>query len=315
MPGSKLPGTIFDFKAFSPLPFPAILFAMGALWREPKTIRVVAPAGPVNPGDLAAGIALLRQRGFEVAEGAHVRGAKGYLAGTDGERLADLQKALDDPEVDAVWFARGGYGTQRLLPALRVPLLDRPKFLVGFSDATALFLWALRNGIFRLLYAPSMQELARPGVCDLDALWAALRGEPEPLPATGPPEPAGPAEVVGGCLTLLSAACGTPWRPRTRGRFLFLEDGGERLYRVDRMLTHLHQAGWFEGLAGILLGSFTGMGEGESVDDVARRAGALLPEGLPVIRGLPAGHRRGKRPLPMGLPAFWDGSSLRFPVP
>jgi muramoyltetrapeptide carboxypeptidase len=288
---------------------------MGTLWREPETIRVVAPAGPADLGDLDAGMALLKQRGFEVTEGAHLRRAEGYLAGSDRERLADLQEALNDPEIDAVWFARGGYGTQRLLPALRVPELDRPKFLIGFSDATALFLWALRSGGFRLLYAPSLQELARPGVCDLEALWAALRGEPEPLPAEGPLQPAGPAEVVGGCLTLLSTACGTPWRPRTRGRFLFLEDVGERLYRVDRMLTHLHQAGWFEGLAGILLGSFTGMGEGESAGAVAERARALLPEGIPVIGGLPAGHRRDKRPLPMGLPAFWDGSSLRFPRP
>jgi muramoyltetrapeptide carboxypeptidase len=286
---------------------------MDVLWPEPKSIRVVAPAGPVDREDLDAGIAILAGRGFQVSEGRSLRRAERYLAGSDEERLADLQEAFDDPSVDAVWFGRGGYGTQRLLPWLRVQPPGRRKLLLGFSDATALYAWALRHGGFDILYAPSVQELARPGVCHLESLWAALRGEPEPLPAQGPAGPVGPAEVVGGCLSLLVTTCGTPWRPRTAERFLFIEDVGERMYRLDRMLTHLAHAGWFDGLAGILLGSFTGMGSDEEPGMVLGRVRDLAPPGTPILSGLPAGHLVGKRPLPFAVPALWDGSALRFP--
>jgi muramoyltetrapeptide carboxypeptidase len=299
--------------ALPTLPFSCYPFFMRALWPEPKSIRVIAPAGPVDPGDLDAGLAVLRGRGFEVSEGKHLRDSEGYLAGSDEARQADLQAALDDPSVDTIWFGRGGYGTQRLLPALRVPPPGPRKLLAGFSDATALFSWAMRHGGFDLIYAPSVQELARPGVCHLDALWSALRGEPECIPAHGPAEPIGPSEVVGGCLSLLVTTCGTPWRPRAQGRFLFLEDVGERMYRLDRMLTHLSQAGWFENLAGVLLGSFTGMGPGEGPETVAARVRQLATSETPVIQGLPVGHCLGKMPLPLGVPVLWEDGAIRFP--
>ena len=260
-----------------------------------------------------AGEKVLRGRGFDVWEGVHVRECQGYLAGNDTDRLHDLEEALGDASTDIVWFARGGYGTQRLLPLLRLPEDGgRKKLIAGFSDATALFLWALKCRAFRLLYAPSVQELGRRGVCDLESLWASLGGSPAPVPAKGPPGRCGPAEIIGGCLSLLSSACGTPWQPETDGKFIFIEDVGEKMYRVDRMLTQLRQAGWFGNPAGVLLGSFTGMGLGESPDDVRRRVAELLPEDTPVIHGLPVGHRVGKHALPFGIPALWDGKAISF---
>jgi len=276
-------------------------------------IRVVAPAGPVHREDLEAGLALLRRRGFDVLEGRFLRERRGYLAGTDGERLRDLEEALYDPLADFVWFARGGYGTTRLLPLLQGEgLRRRPKILCGFSDATALFAWAQRRPA-RLLYAPSVQELGRQGVCVLKPLWEALEGRYIPLPGKGPLEPHGPFPVAGGCLTLLSVLVGTPWEPALVDRWLFLEDVGERLYRIDRLLTHLAGAGWFERAAGVLLGSFTGMGEGEKASDVARRVREILPPEKPLVTGLPVGHRTRKRPLPLEVPARWDGRRLLFP--
>ncbi|MGC8763602.1 MAG: LD-carboxypeptidase [Acidobacteriota bacterium] len=275
-------------------------------------IRVVAPAGPVHREDLCAGLALLRRKGFDLQEGRFLHQRRGYLAGSDGERLQDLQEALDDPRTDVVWFARGGYGTTRLLPHLRKEgLLRHPKTLCGFSDATALFAWAQRTPA-RLLYAPSVEELGRRGACVLDPLWQALQGRYLPLPGKGPPEPCGPFPVAGGCLTLLSVLVGTPWEPALVDRWLFLEDVGERLYRIDRLLTHLAQAGWFQRAAGVLLGSFTAMGEGENAGDVARRVRELLPPEKPLVMGLAAGHRTRKRPLPLGVPARWDGRRLLF---
>jgi muramoyltetrapeptide carboxypeptidase len=266
----------------------------------------------VDEADLAAGVRVLEARGFRVQVAEHALGRKGYLSGTDEERLSDLQEALDDPAADAVWFARGGYGTTRLLPRLSCEgLAAHPKLLAGFSDATALFAWAAGVPGVRCLYGPSVQEMGREGVCDLESLWAALEGAVRPIPGRGPALPAGPFPAVGGCLTLCSVLSGTPWQPETGGCWLFLEDVGEPLYRLDRMLTHLAQTGWFDRAAGVLLGGFTGMGEGERPEHVARIARELLGPRRPLISGLPVGHLKGKMPLPLGLPLRWDGKALR----
>jgi len=276
-----------------------------------QVIRVVAPAGPLKGHDLDAGIELLRRRGFTVQEAPHVRDREGYLAGPDWSRGEDLQEALDDPRVDAVWFARGGFGTTRLLSGLSgESLTHRPKVLVGYSDATALFAWASRFAGTTCLYAPSLQELAREGVCVLDSLWAALDGQPLRIPAEGPEGAEGPFPVTGGCLSLCSVAVGTSWEPDISGRWLFLEDVGEPLYRIDRMLTHLAQAGWMKQAEGFLLGGFTGLGEGESYSEVIARVRELAGPSMPLVTNLPVGHLKGKHTLPLGGAARWDGTSL-----
>lgn len=276
-------------------------------------IRIVAPAGPVNDTDLLSGAEVLKARGHAVQFGAHAFGRFGYLAGSDDERLSDLQEALDDPGLDVVWFARGGFGTTRLLPRLSCAgLAAAPKTLAGYSDATALHAWAQRLEGARLLYAPSVQELGREGVCQQDSLWVALDGEASRLPANGPAAASGPHPVAGGCLSLLTALVGTPWAPEVSGRWLFLEDVGEPLYRLDRMMTHLAHAGWFERCAGVLLGSFRGLGEGEAPADVASRALELLGPDKPLVTGLPVGHTRGKHTMPLEVPARWDGREVVF---
>ena len=117
---------------------------------------------------------------------------------------------------------------------------------------------------------------------------------------------------MGGCLSLLSVLVGTPWEPAVAGRWLLLEDVGERLYRADRLMTHLAQAGWMERCAGLLLGGFTGMGEGESPAAVALRASELLGPHKPLVSGLPVGHLTGKHTLTLERPARWDGRRLVF---
>jgi muramoyltetrapeptide carboxypeptidase len=276
-----------------------------------RRIRVVAPAGPVDEKALEAGLAVLSERGYEVAEGRHVREKLGYLAGCDAARLADLQEAMNDNDAFAVWFARGGYGTARLLPDIRWNSNGSPKIVAGYSDATALHLWARRFANIQSLYAPSITELGRPGVALLPSLWAALDMDFAPVPGDGPSEPAGPFPIVGGCLTLCCASAGTFWAPETTGCWVFLEEVGEKLYRIDRMLIHLKQAGWFDKAAGLLLGAFTGLGDGETAKDVAALAKELAPSGLPVVTGIPVGHITGKHTLPFGVPTTWDGRFLR----
>ena len=280
--------------------------------RLSQLVRVVAPAGPVNEADLDAGMGVLRGMGLRVEESPHARLRAGYLAGSDEVRAGDLQAALDDPAVDVVWFARGGYGTSRILDGLRPDGLRRhPKTIAGFSDATVLHAWAQRVAGVRLLYAPGVQELGRPGVCEMGSLAAALAGSPVDMPAQGPPAPAGAYPVVGGCLSLLSVLVGTPWEPALTERWLFLEDVGESMYRLDRMMTHLAQAGWFDRAAGILLGGFTGMAGGEHPGLVSERARELLGPSKPLLDALPVGHLKGKFTLPLERPARWNGITLR----
>ena len=141
-------------------------------------------------------MALLRHQGFTVEEGPHVRDRQDYLAGPDWSREEDLQEALDDPRVDAVWFARGGYGTTRLLSRLSGEARHRPKVLLGYSDATALFAWASRFPGATCLYAPSLQELperesaswtpsGRPSPASLRDPGNGARARRGPFPVTG----------------------------------------------------------------------------------------------------------------------------------
>jgi len=280
---------------------------------KPLRIRIVAPAGPVNDTDLLAGAEVLKARGHAVEFGPHAFSRWGYMAGVDVERLADLQAALDDPGLDVIWFARGGYGTTRLLPALSGSGLalkvQDPGGLQRCYGAARLGPEGRRSP---LLYAPSAQELGREGVCQLDSLWAALEGGQTRIPASGPADARGPFPVAGGCLSLLTVLVGTPWEPDVTSRWLFMEDVGEPLYRLDRMMTHLSQAGWFGRCAGVLLGSFRGLGEGEAPDDVASRALELLGPGKPLVSGLPVGHTPGKHTMPLEVPALWDGGELVF---
>ncbi len=276
-----------------------------------RRIRVVAPAGPVDTGALDAGLSVLREKGYEITEGPHVRTKRGYLAGTDGERLQDLQEALNDREAEIVWFARGGYGTTKLLPDINWDQNRPAKTVAGYSDATAFHLWAQRFGNIQSLYAPSVTELGRPGVVALSSLWEALEGDSPPIPGEGDSAPSGPFPITGGCLTLCCASAGTFWSPSTNGRWVFLEEVGEKLYRLDRMLTHLAQAGWFSRAAGVLLGSFTGMGEGEHPNNVAALVRDLVPSGLPIVTDIPVGHVINKHTLPLGVPALWNGRFLR----
>lgn len=278
-------------------------------------IRIVAPSGPVDEKALNAGIELLRAKGWDVSEGSHVRDRSGYLAGNDEDRLRDLQDALDDPKADVVWFARGGYGMTRLLDRLSPEgLRHNPKVIAGYSDATALLAWAQPLTGAKLLYAPSIQELGRPGVCVMDSVWSALSGAPLPIPtAEGSRNKTASYPVAGGCLTLLSVLAGTPWAPELEGHWLFIEEVGEKLYRIDRMLTHLAGAGWFARASGVLLGGFTGLGEGETPTDVLERVRELVSESTPVVSGLPVGHLKGKHTLPLEKSAFWDGGQLVFP--
>lgn len=269
--------------------------------REGSKLALVAPSGPFDLALFERGVERLRSR-YEVVFDDGIRARQGYLAGDDARRLAELQAALADPSVDAIVCARGGYGATRLLPGIDVEAVRTAnKLLVGFSDVTALHaLWA-RAGV-RSLHATMVASLGK-GDDAAFVRWAADLERGPTVPTQLVPVVPGVADgvLLGGNLSVLVSLIGTPYAPSLDGAVLFLEDVGERPYRVDRMLTQLRHAGALEGVRAVLLGQFSACGpgpDGTKVEDVLReRLGDL---GVPVYAGAESGHGETNHALAFG---------------
>ena len=223
-------------------------------------VALVAPAGPLlERDDLTRAEALCRALGYEPRLGPNTAQRYGYFAGTDEQRLADLNGALNDPDVDAIWCIRGGYGVTRILDGVDFDALARrPRPLIGYSDITAVLNAALHHAGVVTFHAP-MARVAMPPFSrrHFERVLAAAEpaGRLDRLPA--PPDVLLPKEnritalrggvaegpLLGGNLSLVQCLVGTPHLPDLEGAILFLEDVGEDLYRVDRMLAHLRTVG------------------------------------------------------------------------
>ena len=278
------------------------------------TVGVVATGFAVRPALLAAGVRRLCAMGFRVLLGDHVRDCYGYLAGDDDARAEDLRAMLLDPEVKAIWFARGGYGTARILEQVPWRRLKRhPKLLVGYSDLTALFSAVVQRTGQLCLHGPVVAELGQPDAYHAPSLRQLLAGQPTTLRVHKRQVLAGGTargRLTGGNLTVLAHLLGTRFAPDFRKSVLFLEDVGEEVYRIDRALTHLKLAGAFRDLAAVLLGDFSAPASrrsfppDRSVREVLHET--FVPLGVPVISGIRAGHVRGKWTLPLGGTARVD---------
>lgn len=299
-----------------------------ALLKPRDRVGVVATGFAARPEAIDEGTLWLRRRGFVPVPGKHLKSVDGYFAGSDAARAADLNEAISDPTLAAIWFSRGGYGTARLLDGIDLgALARRPKLLLGYSDLTALFAALLKRAAAVCLHAPGVAELSRPGAFHAGSLASALAGKKQlrrvherdvlsPGKATG--------RLMGGNLTVLTHLLGTKHMPELSGSLLFLEETGEEAYRVDRLLQHLRMSGVLKGVRAVLLGQlyvpetarrFPG---DRNVDAVLRDH--LLPLGIPVVRGVPSGHGDGKWTLPLGGVASVDTAkgTLAFdprPVP
>jgi muramoyltetrapeptide carboxypeptidase len=268
------------------------------------TIGVAAISGPVDEGKLEAGIARLRSKGYRVAEAANLRRRAGLFAGTDEERAAGYRGLVRNPEVDAIFFARGGYGAARVLPLLSASeVRSNPKIHLGGSDLTAVFAWLHRQVGLVAFYGP-MVAVEMPSEDGLD--WESVLSGAIPSSHRFGPEDvlsAGRAEgmIVGGCLSLLASLAGTPQALSAEGSVLFWEDVGEPTYRLDRMITQLEQAGTFDRLRGMVIGSLVPPA-GEAPDGLRewlteRFGGASFP----VAMNMPGGHLSRPRTLPLGV--------------
>ena len=291
-----------------------------------KRVALVAPAGPLlEHDDLVRAEELCRALGLEPVMGKHAAGHHGYFAGTDAERLTDLNAALTDPAIDAVWCIRGGFGMSRILADVAFDAFAAsPKPVVGFSDITVLLL-ALHQRSGAITFHGPVARKAMTAFTRAHFERILTRAEPGGLldrvpAASGVLVPSdhriatlvsGIAEgpLLGGNLSLLQCLIGTPYLPDLRGAILFLEDVGEEVYRIDRMLSHLRLAGLFDGLAGIVIGKFTEMGRrgadgAMGFDQVLR--GYFEPLGVPAAFGFPIGHVDDQWTIPIGARARLD---------
>jgi muramoyltetrapeptide carboxypeptidase len=281
-------------------------------------VAVVAPSGPVPEERLQAGLDVLRGWDLDPVVAPHVldrHGTFAYLAGTDADRAADLQRAWCDPAVDAVLCARGGYGAQRMVDLLDWEAMRAagPKVFVGFSDITALHeAFAVRLGLVTL-HGPMVAGIDFVKNARAQEHLKATLFAPETvrtIASGGPALVPGRARGVtlGGCLSLLAADLGTPHaRPSAAGGLLCLEDVGEETYRLDRCLTQLLRAGRLDGVRGVLLGSWEECGPYDEVRALlADRLGGL---GVPVAEQFGFGHCAGALTLPFGVAAELDAEA------
>lgn len=283
--------------------------------RKGDVVGVVAPGGATNAMAVTAGVQIFEDLGYRVLVGSSVFRRDGYLAGSDAERAADLMEMFERPEVRAIVAARGGYGSGRLLPRLDIEVVrQHPKVFVGYSDVTFLLNHFVQRGDLVTFHGPMIAGLAEhPDAAT--RLLAMLSGDRSVwnLSAREVVQP-GMAEgvIVGGCLSVIAATLGTPYEIETAGRLLFLEDVNEKPYRIDRLLTHLRQAGKLDGVVGVIFGEMAGCvadaHEAVSVRDVIRAAFAEAP--YPVALGLPTGHGGGDVTLPLGIRARLAGERL-----
>lgn len=271
-------------------------------------IAIISPASHIDREPVIQAVEMLEESGFRVTLGDHVFSRCGPFAGTDDERLGDIQKATDDPEVKAILCSRGGYGMSRIVDRIDFSALRKhPKWYVGYSDITSLHLWL--NSVCGLvsLHAEMPLNYSNPLYLPLcyDTLVRALKGESEKVMWSPPHEASfevsGP--VTGGNISLIYSLNGTVAQPDTDGAILFIEEIGEPFYHLDRMLTSMRMTGMMKDLSALIVGGMEKITEGEHVfnqtveEVVMNVAGGY---GYPVLFGFPAGHISDNRALYLG---------------
>jgi len=291
-----------------------------AALRAGDAVAVVAPASNLKADYLARGVAELERLDFRARYEPGILDKARYTAGDDRRRAAELTRAFADPEIKAVWAARGGYGSMRLFDLLDEDLIGRsPKIFIGYSDMTALSLYFYRRFGWVTFHGPMAAKDLAGGEehYDRETLIKAITvasplGEIRSNKTEMLHRGAGgrvTGRLLGGCLSLITAMMGAPDELDTRGSILFLEDTATRPYSIDRMLQQLKLSGKFDEVRGIVFGEMTDCvqhaDQGYRIQDVLADCTADL--NIPVMFGLPSGHSpRGNLTLPLGVAATLD---------
>ena len=275
------------------------------------TVAIVAPSGILKnrTDEVTQAVDLLRSWGLHAVVGKHVFSKDDHFAGTDAERCEDFQNALDDPTISAIWCARGGYGTVRILDKLDyTKFKSNPKWIIGYSDITALHN-QLHNEGFQSIHALMCVSLTK----DLDDIKHTLAtfkstifGNPVDYTLEGSTyNKVGTTsgQLVGGNLTMIHTMLGSKTSIDTSGKILFIEEIGEYKYHIDRMLQSLKRAGYFDNCKGLLVGDMSKMRKnttlwGTSVEQLI--LDALSEYDFPIAFNMPAGHEKDNRAMVLG---------------
>lgn len=271
-------------------------------------VAVVATAKRLEKS-IEQGVNTLENWGLEVIAGKNLNKQAGYFAGTDDERISDAQLALDNPDVKAIIFARGGYGTTRILDKLDFTAFQKsPKWLVGFSDLTSMLLQASSLSI-PSIHGPVCITIGQNEETD-NFLRSLLFGQLTfdfPLKMSSLTRSGeGQGKIVGGNLTLICESMGAPNEIQTSGNILFLEEVGEGKYSLDRMMNKLKRCGKLDQLTGVIIGDFSDISDQKGYFHKSTEELLMSyfePLKIPVAFGLSAGHEKANYPLVIGMEA------------
>ena len=285
-------------------------------------VRIVSPSGVIDPSFIEGAAKVLSSWGLRVQEGSYCREKYGRFAGTETQRVADLQQALDDPDTKAILCSRGGYGLTQIVDKLDFKTFcSHSKWLIGFSDITV-----LHNAITNLGF-PSVHAIMAKHLTELNADSEAVAGLknllfgnlPEYTIPAHPQNRSGKAtgKLIGGNLSVIYGLRGTPFDLPYEGNILFIEDIAEKPYHIDRMLQNLRLGGVFQKISGLVVGQFSDCDEDplmlNSIEEII--SGAIAGINIPVVFNFPAGHVDDNRPLMLGaettLTVNSDGAILK----
>ena len=285
-------------------------------------VYITAPAKCIDESAVETAANWLKQNGLSVRISPHCTGNHNYFSGTDEERLMDMQTALDNPEIKAIWCARGGYGSVRIIDQLNWEVFDHnPKWLIGFSDITVFHQRLQQNGIASI-HGTMPLNVAENTKESLDSLLNAISGNPRSMEGKASDwniNGTAIGRVIGGNLSIVCSLIGTNDQPDYSGSILFIEDLAEHLYHVDRMFYSLKKSGILKQLVGVVIGGMTDMKDtnppfGSSLEEIISHH--LAPSNIPVAFDLPSGHINDNQAIVLGgkytLSVSETGSKLSF---
>lgn len=278
--------------------------------KKPITIGICAPSSSFDRSKFEKSVEFLNSCGFKTVFPDAIFKKKGYFSGKDETRALVINSLFSDKEVDVIMCARGGYGSSRIINLLDVDLIRKnPKIFIGASDVCSLLFYLENNSTSRVFFGPFVTEMS--GDMDKDSLELFLKmisgGESTHriscLKALVPGKVIG--KITGGCLSIIQSSLKTSYEIETDGKILFIEDVSEPLYKIDRMLTHLKNAGKFKKIKGVIAGAFT------KSHFSTEKFDALIIDifgeyDIPIITGFPAGHGDKKFIIPFDQKVVLD---------
>ena len=286
------------------------------------TVGILATARKIDLVNLQPAIKLLESWGLHVVIGKTIGKSDNQLAGADWQRATDFQEMVDDPKIKAVWAAKGGYGTVRIIDRINFTAFKKkPKWIIGFSDVTVLHSH-INNMNIETLHSIVAISAKTASPQAIESLRKALFGEPlEYKLAAHPYNKNGKTkgEIIGGNLSVLYSILGSKSEVDTKGKILFIEDLDEYLYHIDRMMMNLKRNGYFDEIKALVIGGMTQMNDNDipwGKDALAIIQDVLKDYNFPIIYNFPAGHSKDNRAMIFGQTVSIDvnekGSVVKF---